>query len=127
VRFVFRNFPLPEIHPNSELAAEAAEAAGAQGKFWQMHDELYEHQRALGTDALARYAAEAGVDLPRWQSEVATHSYAPRIREDFMSGVRSGVPGTPAFFVNGDAYEGAFDYASLEAAIEEALAREGRV
>jgi protein-disulfide isomerase len=125
VRFVFRNFPLTEIHPNAELAAEAAEAAGAQGKFWQMHDELYEHQRALGEGALADYAAETGVDLSRWKSDVQARSYAPRVREDFMSGVRSGVPGTPAFFVNGDAYEGAFDYASLEAAIEEALAREG--
>src|SRR5258707_6614827 len=92
--FAFRNFPLTNIHPHSEHAAEAAEAAGAQGNFWGMHDLLFENHRALEDQDLARYAADLAFDEPRLIPEVTSSAYAPRIREDFRSGVRAGVNGT---------------------------------
>jgi len=105
--FGFRNFPLTNIHPHSEHAAEAAEAAGMQKNFWSMHDTLFENQRALDDDDLAEYAAELGLDETRLIREVTASVYAPRIREDFKSGVRGGVNGTPTFFINGERYDGA--------------------
>ncbi|MFZ0680349.1 DsbA family protein [Candidatus Binatus sp.] len=120
VRFVFRNFPLGEAHPHAEHAAEAAEAAGAQGKFWEMHDMLYEHQDALEDDDLVRYARALHLDVPRFVKEMESGAYLERVREDFSSGVRSGVNGTPTFFINGVRHDGPFDLASLLAAIEEA-------
>ncbi|MDB6016167.1 MAG: bdbD [Pedosphaera sp.] len=118
--FAFRNFPLTNMHPHAEHSAEAAEAAGAQGKFWEMHDMLYENQNALEDEDLARYAAELGLDVPRLIREVETGAHKKRIREDFMSGVRSGVNGTPTFFINGVRHDGAYDYDILLAAIIEA-------
>jgi len=120
VRFVFRNFPLSEMHPHAEHAAEAAEAAGAQGKFWEMHDLLYENQGSLEDEDLARYAKALKLDVPRFIKEMESHHYAERVRGDFSSGVRSGVNGTPSFFINGARHDGPFDLASLLAAIEEA-------
>ena len=117
VRFVFRHFPLAEIHPHALLAAEAAEAAGAQGKFWPMHDTLFENQRGLREQDLLRYAAMLGLDLPRFTAELADHRWEPRVREDFMSGVRSGVNGTPTFFVNGIRHDGPWDADSLTEAL----------
>jgi protein-disulfide isomerase len=117
VRLVFRNFPLSQIHPHAEQAAEAAEAAGAQGKFWEMHDTLYENQDALEEEDLLGYAQQLGLDLDRFQLELFQRVYAPRVREDFISGVRSGVNGTPSFFINGRRHEGAWDLRSLTAAI----------
>jgi protein-disulfide isomerase len=117
--FVFRNFPLTTIHPHSEHAAEAAEAAGAQGKFWEMHDIIYENQDALEDEDLAEYAEELGLDAPRLISEVLAEAYGRRIREDFTSGVRSGVNGTPTFFINDIRYEGSYDFESLLAALIE--------
>jgi protein-disulfide isomerase len=111
--FAFRNFPLANIHPHSEHAAEAAEAAGAQGNFWGMHDLLFENQRALEDEDLAVYATELGLDQTRLIREVASSAYAPRIREDFKSGVRAGVNGTPTFFINGKRYDGARDLKHL--------------
>jgi protein-disulfide isomerase len=107
--FAFRNFPLANIHPHAEHAAEAAEAAGAQGNFWGMHDRLFENQGALEDQDIAGYAAELGLDAPQLIQEVVSSAYASRIREDFKSGVRAGVNGTPTFFINGERYDGAFD------------------
>ncbi|MGA9725138.1 MAG: DsbA family protein [Candidatus Binatus sp.] len=121
VRFVFRNFPLAEAHPHAEQAAEAAEAASAQGKFWEMHDLLYENQDALDSEDLVRYARALHLDLPRFVKEMKEGAHAERVREDFRSGVRSGVNGTPTFFINGERHDGPFDLASLLAAIKEAV------
>jgi protein-disulfide isomerase len=126
MRFVFRNFPLAQIHPHAERAAEAAESAGEQGMFWEMHDTLYEHQNALDDLHLVEYAAETGLDLPRFERDMAMHSYADRVREDFMSGVRSGVNGTPTFFINGRRHDGSYDLASLMSALERAGAMRAR-
>jgi len=118
LRFVFRNFPLTTVHPHAELAAEAAEAAAAQGRFWEMHNQLFENQQALEGEDLAGYADLIGLDLPRFIRELTEHRYAGRVREDFLSGVRSGVNGTPTFFINGVRHNGSFDLDSLLAAIE---------
>jgi protein-disulfide isomerase len=120
VRFVFRNFPLAEAHPHAEHAAEAAEAAGAQGKFWEMHDLLYENQDALDDQDLVRYASALKLDVPRFVEEMKSGVHLERVRADFSSGVRSGVNGTPTFFINGARHDGPFDLRSLLAAIEEA-------
>jgi protein-disulfide isomerase len=121
MRFVFRNFPLAQAHPHAEHAAEAAEAAAAQGKFWEMHDMLYENQDALEDEDLVRYARALHLDVPRFVKEMEAGTYTERVREDFRSGVRSGVNGTPSFFINGARHDGAYDLASLLAAIEEAV------
>jgi protein-disulfide isomerase len=106
LRFVFRNFPLAEIHPNATAAAELAEAAAPQAKFWEMHDMLFERQRALDPASLQTYVR--ALDLDRSALEQAIESGAPaeRVRKDFMSGVRSGVNGTPTFFINGHRFDG---------------------
>jgi len=119
--FVFRHFPLTQIHPHAEIAAEAAEAAGAQGKFWQMHDSLFEHQQALDEVHVVHYAATLQLDTERFKRELAEHVYADRVSEDFMSGVRSGVNGTPTFFINGIRHDASYDLETLLAAIEESM------
>jgi protein-disulfide isomerase len=116
--FVFRHFPLTNMHPHAEHAAEAAETAGAQGKFWEMHACLFEHQQALDDVHLMAYATALDLDVFRFNREMTQHRYADRVREDFLSGVQSGVPGTPTFFINGVRYEGAVDLASLLATIK---------
>ena len=120
MRLVYRHFPLAEMHPHAPRAAEAAEAAGAQGRFWQMHAVLFENQRALEDEDLLRYAAHVGLDLARFVRDVSTRAFAPKVREDFLSGVRSGVNGTPTFFVNSHRHDGAWDSATLTAALEAA-------
>ena len=115
--FAFRNFPLVNAHPHAEHAAEAAEAAGMQGKFWEMHDTLYENQTALDDEDLAQYAADLGLDARRLMSEVVAGAHAARVREDFRSGARGDVNGTPTFFVNGARYDGAPDVDALLAAL----------
>ena len=117
VRFVFRHFPLSNIHPHAEHAAEAGESAGAQERFWEMHDTLFRNQDALEDEDLARYAASLHLNLHRFIDEVLRHAYAGRIREDFRSGMRSGVNGTPAFFINGMRYDGPRDLQSMAAAL----------
>jgi protein-disulfide isomerase len=117
LRFAFRHFPLSQIHTHALPAAEAAEAAGAQGHFWEMHDLLFANQRALGLDNLLGYAAALSLDLDRFALELEQHTHEPRIREDFMSGIRSGVNGTPTFFINGVRHNGGYDPESLLAAI----------
>jgi protein-disulfide isomerase len=121
LRFVFRNFPLTEVHPHAEHAAEIAEAAGDDHKFWEMHDILYEHQQQLEDQNLAEYASLLGVPASSVKRALAEHAYLKRIHEDFMSGVRSGVNGTPTFFVNGLRHDGPFDRESLLASIADAL------
>ena len=119
LRFVFRHFPLTQIHPHAQPAAEAAEAAGAQGQFWEMHDLLFENQPRLDSGHLVRYSEELGLDTVRFVRELEEGVYRERVREDFMSGVRSGVNGTPAFFINGVRYDGSWDLAPLVDALEE--------
>ena len=129
LRFVFRNFPLTQVHPRTEPAAEAAETAAAQGAFWAMHDTLFEHQRRLEDDRLARYAREVGLDVGRFKADMASHAHAERVREDFLSGVRSGVNGTPTFFINGVRHDASYDLHTLLDAIKRAeeAAHAGRV
>ena len=122
LRFVYRNFPLTQAHPHAEPAAEVAEAAAAQGQFWAMHDAIFEHQSALDQSDLLRYAEEAGLDVDAIAEALAAHTYASRVRRDFLGGVRSGVNGTPSFFINGDKYEGDYNVPSMTAAIEQELA-----
>jgi protein-disulfide isomerase len=120
LRFVFRNFPLNQIHRHAEHAAEAAEAAGAAGKFWPMHDIIFEHQTALADRDLLTYAEAIGVDSRVVADAWETQAYTNRVKDDFNSGVRSGVNGTPTFFINGDRYDGAHDFASLREALTDA-------
>ena len=120
LRFVFRNFPLSEMHPHAVRAAEAAEAAAAQGKFWEMHDLLYEHQNALDDGHLLQYAKRLGLDVEIFQRELVTGARSDRVKSDFRSGVRSGVNGTPTYFINGRRLDGPSDYEGLMAAIERA-------
>ena len=122
LRFVFRNFPITTSHPHAEQAAEAAEAAANQGRFWEMHDLLYENQRHLGDRDLHGYADRLGLDLETFDKELAGHVYAERVREDFMSGVRSGVNGTPTFYINGARHDDSYESESLLAALERASA-----
>jgi len=120
LRFVFRNFPITTSHPHAEQAAEAAEAAAAQRKFWEMHDLLYENQRRLGDQDLRGYADQLGLDVELFDKELVEHVHAPRVREDFMSGVRSGVNGTPSFYINGTRHDDSYDLETLLAALEQA-------
>jgi protein-disulfide isomerase len=111
--FAYRHFPLTTIHPHAFTAAEAAEAAGAQGRFWEMHDLLFENQDRLSMDDLLVYAQLLGLSMDRFVADLQRHTYEPRVREDFMTGVRSGVNGTPTFFVNGVRHNGGVDANSL--------------
>jgi protein-disulfide isomerase len=120
LRFVFRNFPISTSHPHAERAAEAAEAASAQGRFWEMHDTLYEHQRRLRDEDLRVYAEQLELDLDRFDKEMAEHVHAERIHEDFMSGVRSGVNGTPTFYINHVRDDDSYDADTLLDALERA-------
>ena len=122
LRFVFRNFPLREIHPHAAHAAEAAEAAASQGLFWEMHDALFEHQNALDDLHLIQYAVDIGADDQRLREELASHTHASRVRDDFMTGVRSGVNGTPTFFINGIRHDYSWDIATLTEALNESAA-----
>jgi protein-disulfide isomerase len=124
LRFVFRNFPISTSHPHAEAAAEAAEAADAQGRFWEMHDLLYERQRNLTDEDLHRYAEELGLDVQRFDKEMGEHVHAERVHEDFMSGVRSGVNGTPTFYINGVRHDDSYETEVLRDALERAAAEQ---
>jgi protein-disulfide isomerase len=113
LRFVFRHMPLSQIHPMAQLAAEAAEAAGAQGEFWPMHDAIYENQDLLSPALLTRLAQRLGLGMQQFADDVGSHRFLAKVKEDFMSAVRSGAAGTPSFFINGEPYEGSFDDESL--------------
>jgi protein-disulfide isomerase len=120
LRFVFRNFPISTSHPHAEQAAEAAEAADAQGRFWDMHDLLYERQRHLTDQDLHAYADELGLDAERFDKELTEHVHEPRVHDDFMSGVRSGVNGTPTFYINGVRHDDSYEPDVLLDALEQA-------
>ncbi|HEX7106518.1 MAG TPA: Na+/H+ antiporter NhaA [Acidothermaceae bacterium] len=123
LRYVWRHLPLPDVHPNAWLAAEATEAAARQGAFWEMHDLLFEHQDALGKRDLVRYAGELGLDVDRFVNDLRKHVGAARVESDISGADLSGVSGTPTFFVNGRRHHGAFDIDSLTAAVKAAKAR----
>ena len=120
LRFVYRNFPLTEIHPHALHAAFAAEAAAAQGKFWQMHDTIFHHQHTLEDADLEQFAEAVGLDMQQFARDMAERPYISRIEEDLQSGIRSGVRGTPTFFINGVLYPGSWEQEALLAALEEA-------
>jgi len=118
ISFVYRHFPIRSSHPHAQHAAEAAEAAGAQGKFWEMHDLLFKNQGALTTENLIAYAEQLGLDGIRFRNDLEQRRFKDRVEEDFKSGVRSGVNGTPTFYVNGERYDGPWDIESLLEEIE---------
>ncbi|MGH2573131.1 MAG: DsbA family protein [Actinomycetota bacterium] len=120
LRFIFRNFPLTTLHPHAEQAAEAAEAAAAQGRFWEMHDLLYENQRHLLDDDLRSYAQALDLDLDLFDEELAEHVHADRVHEDLMSGARSGVKGTPTFFINGLRHDDSYEFEALLLSLQRA-------
>jgi protein-disulfide isomerase len=117
--FAFRNFPLANSHPHAVHAAEAAEAAAAQGEFWEMHDLLFENQDALEDEHLAEYATALNLDAKRLVREVQSGTHEERVKEDFKSGTRAGVNGTPSFFINGERYDGPRDLESFLEALTE--------
>ncbi len=121
LRFVFRNFPLNEAHPQAERAAEAAEYAGAHGGFWPMHDGLYENQERLGEPLYARLATGLGLSGDDLEAALTAGTYRGRVRADFSGGVRSGVNGTPTFYINGARHDASFDFATLSAALAAAV------
>jgi Na+/H+ antiporter NhaA len=123
LRYVWRHLPLNDVHPNAQLAAEAAEAAAAQGAFWEMHDKLLEHQDALAQRDLVRYAEELGLDVDRFREDLRRHEYAERVADDVSTADASGVAGTPSFFINGRRHSGAYDVASLTTAVRNAQTR----
>ncbi|MBC6457899.1 Na+/H+ antiporter NhaA [Actinomadura sp. HBU206391] len=123
VRYVWRHLPLSDVHPNARLAAIAAEAAAAQGAFWEMHDLLLDHQGDLGVHDLVRYAREAGLDIERFRDDVRDATGAARIEEDVDSADLSGVTGTPTFFINGRRHYGAYDITTLSSAVRAAHVR----
>ena len=123
LRYVWRHLPLNDVHQNAQLAAEAAEAAAAQGKFWEMHDELLAHQDHIAPSDLVRYAQEIGLDVDRFSDDLRRHEHAERIAEDVGTADASEVAGTPSFFINGKRHQGAYDEATLTAAVRTARAR----
>jgi protein-disulfide isomerase len=123
MHFVFRHFPLTTMHQYAQLAAEAAEAAGAQGRFWEMHDVLFENQQQLAPPYLVAYARALGLDVDLFEQQLADHVFAPKVREDFLSGVRSGVNGTPTLFINGVCHDGGWEPQPLLAALQRAAAQ----
>jgi protein-disulfide isomerase len=122
VLFVYRNFPLTRSHPHAESAAETAEFAATQGKFWEMHDLLFENQDRLGVGLYEELAGQLGLDPVALNDALDSDRFTERVRADFMGGVRSGVNGTPTFFINGERHDGPFDYPALAGAINAALA-----
>jgi protein-disulfide isomerase len=121
--FVFRNFPLSQLHPHAEAAAEAAEFAAAHGKFWEMHDLLYENQENLGDELFKTLADELNLPPAELESAIADHEYQSRVRADFAGGIRSGVNGTPTFYIDGQRNNGPFDFDFLRQAIDDALGK----
>lgn len=110
MKFVFRNFPLTNIHPDAMNAAVAAEAAGIQGKFWEMHDMIFEHQNRLLENDLYAYAQQLGLNVEQFQNDMLSETVLAKVEDDFESGMRSGVNGTPSFFINGEKFSNNWDY-----------------
>jgi protein-disulfide isomerase len=120
LRYVWRQLPLNDVHPNAQMAAEAAEAAGAQGAFWEMNDRLLQNQDQLTPPDLRRHAEELGLDVDRFWDELRHREYAERVAEDVASADASGVAGTPGFFINGRRHQGAYDIETLTTAVRRA-------
>jgi protein-disulfide isomerase len=123
LRYVWRHLPLNDVHPNAQLAAEASEAAAAQGRFWDMHDTLLEHQEGLTSLDLLRYADQLDLDVNRFRGDLHRHTYAERVTDDVASADASGVAGTPSFFINGRRHQGAYDIGTLTGAVKAAEKR----
>ena len=120
--FALSIFPLTQIHPHAQHGClKPAEAAAVQGKFWEMHDYLFEHQQALDDDHLARYASKLALDVNRFNRDMSKHTYAARIRQDLLSGEQSGVEGTRMFFINGVRYDESWDLETLLRAIKNTM------
>lgn len=122
VRFVFRHFPRINVHPHAEAAAEVAEAAGEQNKFWEMHDTLFENYNRLDAEHLISYAAVLRLDLDRFDRSIGERAFAQKVREDLISGTESGVKGTPTYFINGVKHSGSGQFETLVEAIESSIA-----
>ncbi|GHJ14141.1 hypothetical protein TPA0908_21360 [Micromonospora sp. AKA38] len=118
VRLVYRHFPITNVHPYAEHAAETAEAAGARGRFWELHDWLYEHQDQLDPVHLSLGVEQVGLSPDEIDAEVGRQAYADRVRQDFVGGIRSGVNGTPTLFVNDIRHDGGYDLAELLAVVD---------
>ena len=127
VRYVWRHLPLNDVHPSAQLAAEAAEAAAAQGVFWELHDRMLDHQDELSPRDLGRHAEEVGLDIDRFWQALRRHEYAERVADDVGSADASGVAGTPSFFINGKRHEGAYDATTLTRAVRAARSRAAAV
>jgi protein-disulfide isomerase len=123
LRFVFRHFPLAEIHPHARIAAEAAEAAGAQGDFWTMHEYLFEHQKALEDPDLHQYAIDLGLEPDQFDRDRTSPEVRLRIERDLATGESSGVQGTPTFYINGVRHDGPYDVDSLRSALSSSYDR----
>jgi protein-disulfide isomerase len=121
LKFVFRHFPLTQVHPLAQPAAETAEFAGAHGRFWQMHDSIFKNQDRLSIPTLFALTDELELSQLGLRSALENGTYAPKVRSDFLGGVRSGVNGTPTFFIGGRRHEAPFDFEHLVAAIEHSL------
>lgn len=126
LKFVFRNFPISEIHPDALNAAKVAEAAALQGKFWEMHDAIYENQEDLSVQALGNYAEKLGLDMTALNKAVGDKKLENRIEKDFEGGVRSGVNGTPSFFINGFRYDGDWSYGPFVKVLQKAVELAGQ-
>ena len=124
--FVFRNFPLTEVHSHAEAAAETAEFAGAHGKFWGMHDALFENQDMLGAELYSALAESLGLPVGELGAAFRAGTYRPRVRNDLAGGVRSGVSGTPTFFINGVRHDASLDFDTLSAALDAAASAADR-
>ena len=122
VRFVFRNFPIPQLHPHAEQAAEAAEAAAAQGKFWEIYELLLQPYSHLDTDSLVMYAEVTGLNIAQFRRDLTEHSYAGKIERDIQEGLRNGVNATPKFYVNGARIDGKVPLEGLAEAVRQAVA-----
>jgi protein-disulfide isomerase len=123
LRYVWRHLPLNDVHPNAQLAAEASEAAAAQGRFWDMYEVLLSGRYGFTPQDIGRYAHDLGLDVDRFWDDLRRHEHAPRISEDVASADASGVSGTPSFFINGRRHQGAYDAETLTAAVNAARRR----
>jgi protein-disulfide isomerase len=127
LRYVWRHLPLNDVHSSAQLAAEAAESASGQGKFWPFYDALFAHQGTFTAEDLLQYAADLDLDLDRFRDDLRRHVATPRVAEDVASADESGVSGTPTFFINGRRHHGAYDIDTLAGAVRSARARAGPV
>jgi protein-disulfide isomerase len=126
LRFVFRNFPLAQVHPHALHAAFAAEAAAKQGKFWEMHNLLYENQEALEDHDLLMYARELELDMGQFTKDMNSSKIEKKVEDDFLSGIKSGVNGTPTFFINGIRHDGSYELTFLREAVEKAISKNNK-